>query len=195
METIQQTEFEELTDPVFFTDGKETYVYLPRKTVLGGAELALEYLSFKQQSMVSKTSPKSFATIVDSGLANFQTGCISYLVRKQISEGNYAPFNADEVEKVMKFFQNCDDEEIEGKIQLCLRDFFGKRKHSLTYLNVLPKDLITAEKRMSLLQLMSNMNNTSNGLGNSLSNASASRESLSKVNSKGGSRQGKISRI
>lgn len=148
-----QKEHQKLTEAVRFTDGKETYVYVPHRVPLGGAELALECLAFKQQALANKTTrAKSFDDEVRSGVAKFKTLCLAHIVRKEINEHVYEPFNEDKVPNVQKFLQQLDDEDIDTKVDQCLSDFFLRRDQHTTFLNALPKDLIGEEKRMLLMQ-------------------------------------------
>lgn len=147
-----QKEHQKLTEAVRFSDGKETYVYVPHRVPLGGAELALECLAFKQQALANKNRSKSFDDEVRSGVAKFKTLCLAHIVRKEISEHVYEPFNEDKVPTVQKFLQSLDDEDIDTKVEQCLYDFFLRRNQLTTFLSVQPKDLIAEEKRMLLMQ-------------------------------------------
>lgn len=160
MENIQQ-EYQKLLEPIRFTNGKETYTYVPHRVPLGGAELALECLAFKQQALANKNRSKSFEDEARSGVAKFKTLCLAHIIRKEISEHNYEPFNEDKVAEVQKFLQSLDDEDIDIKVEQCLYDFFLRRNQLTTFLSALPKDLIAEEKRMSLMQVIAGMSRMS----------------------------------
>lgn len=197
---MHEEKTEIITEPVVFTDGTVTYHYNPERVPLGAAELALEYLAMKQQSLVSKAIVRSFEDLMRSGLAEFNTGCCALLLRRVVATESdeairYASFNAEEANnKIKAFLQNSDDPETEVNISRCLKDFFARRKHSTTYSNVLAKDLIGAERKMSYLQLLTNMRSISNEPASLPNAASEKVRSIKQASSNAGLPSGKKSR-
>lgn len=155
-----------LTEPVRFTDGKRTFVYIYKRVSVDMAEHAIAIQEY--QSIALQKPAGSITDIIRSGSANWSTICCAYLLREEINE-EIQPFSGDYGE-AYSILRNLEGEEAQEEIRKVLHDFFTKRgrreqisrllrgEQSLDVLNVLSVMMTAAAKgqpEQGLLQSVS----------------------------------------
>lgn len=125
--------YQPLTEPVRFTDGKRTFVYIYKKVSLKMAENAISIQEF--QSLALQKPPGSITDLTRSGAADWPLICCSYLLREEIA-GELQRFSGD-FSEAFAVLSDLEGQDAHTEVRRVLEDFFtghGRREQILRLL-------------------------------------------------------------